>query len=68
VNAGLKTVIHVNTGHGLVERNRVNKVFGDSPLPQFNKNHAHVVLLDNLEQFPFELLTSQINNISAGPP
>ena len=68
VNAGLKTVIHVKTGHGLAERNRVTQVFGDSPLPQFNKNHAHVVLLDNLEQFPYELLSSQINNISAGPP
>lgn len=67
VNAGLKTLVHVNTGHGLVERNRVSQVFGDPSLPQFNDNHAHVVLLDNLEQFPFELLTSPIDNSSAGP-
>jgi len=60
--AGLKTLVHLKTGHGEAERERVKSFFSSCDPFTFAANPFELILLDDLEQFPARLLTHQTSD------
>lgn len=54
-NAKIKNLIHVLTGHGQKERGRIDSLINKKRFTKYKYNHE-VHLINNLNNFPFELL------------